>query len=97
MTFLFEREHDLMNTLALAAMLILIVHPPSVFTISFQLSFSAVLSIIYGLSKVNKRPAFLSGGQKKKPVYRNNQQVVVIFSGFFFCHRRYTSSGYALF
>ncbi|MBW2251245.1 MAG: ComEC family competence protein, partial [Deltaproteobacteria bacterium] len=30
MTFLFEREHDLMNTLALAAMLILIVHPPSV-------------------------------------------------------------------
>lgn len=65
MTFLFEREHDLMNTLALAAMLILIVHPPSVFSISFQLSFSAVLSIIYGLSKVYKRPAFLSDGQKK--------------------------------
>ncbi|MBW1644247.1 MAG: DNA internalization-related competence protein ComEC/Rec2, partial [Deltaproteobacteria bacterium] len=65
MTFLFEREHDLMNTLALAAMLILIVHPPSVFSISFQLSFSAVLSIIYGLSKVHKRPAFLSDGQKK--------------------------------
>jgi len=65
MTFLFEREHDLMNTLALAAMLILIVHPPSVFSISFQLSFSAVLSIVYGLSKVNKRPAFLSDGHKK--------------------------------
>jgi len=65
MTFLFEREHDLMNTLALAAMLILIVHPPSVFSISFQLSFSAVLSIIYGLSKVHKRRVFLSGGQKK--------------------------------
>ncbi len=65
MTFLFEREHDLMNTLALAAMLILIVHPPSVFSISFQLSFSAVLSIIYGLAKVKKRQAFLSGGQKK--------------------------------
>jgi competence protein ComEC len=65
MTFLFEREHDLMNTLALAAMLILIVHPPSVFSISFQLSFSAVLSIIYGLSKVHKRRAFLSDGQKK--------------------------------
>ena len=54
-----------MNTLALAAMLILIVHPPSVFSISFQLSFSAVLSIIYGLSKVHKRPAFLSDRQKK--------------------------------
>ncbi|MBW1820271.1 MAG: DNA internalization-related competence protein ComEC/Rec2 [Deltaproteobacteria bacterium] len=65
MTFLFEREHDLMNTLALAAMLILIVHPPSVFSISFQLSFSAVLSIIYGLSKVHKRPTSLPGGQKR--------------------------------
>jgi len=52
MTFLFEREHDLMNTLAVAAMLILMVHPPSVFTISFQLSFTAVFAIIYGLSKV---------------------------------------------
>jgi competence protein ComEC len=65
MTFLFEREHDLTNTLALAAMVILIVHPPSVFSISFQLSFTAVLSIIYGLSKVYKTPAFLSDGQKK--------------------------------
>ena len=50
--FLFEREHDPMNTLALAAMLILVVHPPSLFSISFQLSFSAVLAIIYGLSRV---------------------------------------------
>jgi competence protein ComEC len=65
MTFLFEREHDLMNTLALAAMLILIVHPPSVFSISFQLSFSAVLSIIYGLSKVHKIRVFLFDGPKK--------------------------------
>ncbi len=52
MSFIFEREHDIMNTLALAAMLILIVHPPSVFTISFQLSFAAVLAIIYGLSRI---------------------------------------------
>jgi competence protein ComEC len=50
--FLFEREYDLMNTLALAAMLILIVHPPSVFAISFQLSFVAVFSILYGLTKM---------------------------------------------
>jgi len=50
--FLFEREHDPMNTLALAAMLILVVHPPSLFSISFQLSFAAVLAIIYGLAKV---------------------------------------------
>ena len=50
--FLFEREHNPMNTLALAAMLILVVHPPALFSISFQLSFTAVLAIIYGLSKV---------------------------------------------
>jgi competence protein ComEC len=50
--FLVEREHDPMNTLALAAMLILVVHPPSLLSISFQLSFAAVLAIIFGLSKV---------------------------------------------
>ena len=52
MTFLFEREQDPMNTLAFAAMLILIVHPPALFSISFQLSFSAVFSILYGLSRI---------------------------------------------
>ncbi|MDO9567125.1 MAG: DNA internalization-related competence protein ComEC/Rec2 [Candidatus Desulfaltia sp.] len=50
MTFLFEREQDPMNTLAMAAMIILVAHPPSFFSISFQLSFIAVLSIIYGWS-----------------------------------------------
>jgi competence protein ComEC len=52
MAFLVEREHDLINTLAIAALIILIVHPPSVFSISFQFSFAAVLSIIYGLSRL---------------------------------------------
>jgi len=50
--FLFEREHDLINTLAIAAMLILIVHPPAIFSVSFQLSFAAVLAIIYGFSRL---------------------------------------------
>ena len=50
--FLFEKEHDLINTLAIAAMMILIVYPPSLFSISFQLSFAAVLAIIYGLSRI---------------------------------------------
>lgn len=50
--FLHEKaEQDVYNTLAIAAMLILAVHPPSLFSVSFQLSFSAVFSIIYGLSK----------------------------------------------
>jgi competence protein ComEC len=62
MAFLFEREHDLINTLAMAAMIILIVHPPSVFSISFQFSFAAVLAIIYGLSRL---PPLWPSGQNR--------------------------------
>ena len=54
MTFLFERERDTINTLALAAFIILILFPPALFSISFQLSFLAVLSILYGLSCIQK-------------------------------------------
>jgi competence protein ComEC len=50
--FWFEKEQNSMNTLAIAAMSILIVHPPAVFAISFQLSFMAVLSILYGMSSI---------------------------------------------
>jgi competence protein ComEC len=50
-TFLFaillHRERNLLHTLALAAFLILIFSPPSLFDVSFQLSFLAVLSILY--------------------------------------------------
>ncbi|MCJ7784895.1 MAG: DNA internalization-related competence protein ComEC/Rec2, partial [Desulfobacterales bacterium] len=50
-TFLFSillnRERNLLHTLALAAFLILIFSPPSLFDVSFQLSFLAVLSILY--------------------------------------------------
>ncbi len=52
MSFVFERESDALNTLALAALLIVLVSPPSVFSISFQLSFTAVLAIVYGLSRI---------------------------------------------
>ena len=64
--FLFEREQDLINTLGLAAMLILVFHPPSLFSISFQLSFVAVLSILYGLTRI-KIPwdTHLSGKKKQ--------------------------------
>jgi competence protein ComEC len=51
MTFLLEREQDPINTLSVAAILILVIHPPSLFSISFQLSFVAVFSILYGMSK----------------------------------------------
>ncbi len=51
LTFVVERERDAFNTLALAAFIILVVHPPSLFSISFQLSFMAVLSILYGMDR----------------------------------------------
>ncbi len=52
MTFLIKREQDSINTLAIAAIVILIVHPPALFSISFQLSFTAVFAIIYGFSSL---------------------------------------------
>ena len=52
MTFLIGREHDLINTVSAAALIILVIHPPSLLSISFQLSFAAVLSIIFGISKI---------------------------------------------
>ena len=71
MTFIFEREHDPLNTLAIAAMIILVVHPPSLFSISFQLSFMAVLAIIYGLSRIHVKSVIRKEGhfQVQKKVY----------------------------
>jgi competence protein ComEC len=57
LTFLFERDQDSLNTLALAALFILIADPPALFSVSFQLSFTAVFAIIYGLSRLRGRAA----------------------------------------
>ncbi|MGD9364331.1 MAG: DNA internalization-related competence protein ComEC/Rec2 [Desulfobacteraceae bacterium] len=45
------RRHDWLNTLALAALIILVVYPPALLGISFQLSFTAVLAIIAGANR----------------------------------------------
>ncbi|MFA6009755.1 MAG: DNA internalization-related competence protein ComEC/Rec2 [Desulfobacteraceae bacterium] len=55
LTYGFEAEHEIVNTLALAAMVILSISPHSLFNISFQLSFGSVLSIIWGISAMNHR------------------------------------------
>jgi len=55
LTFLMERDHDLINTLAIAALIILAIFPPALFSISFQLSFIAVTTIICGLFAVRGR------------------------------------------
>lgn len=52
MTFFFERDQDIYNTLALAALIILVVHPPALLAISFQLSFASVLAIVFGMSRL---------------------------------------------
>ncbi len=84
MAFLFESEYDPMNTLALAAMLILVVHPPSLFSISFQLSFTAVLAIIYGLSRV-QIPWASDPGMIKKPMrYQVAKKLFYFFMASFF-------------
>jgi competence protein ComEC len=47
LSILFDRDRNLLYTLALAAFLILLFSPPSLYDVSFQLSFLAVLSILY--------------------------------------------------
>ena len=61
---LFNRERDLFNTLALAAFLILIVAPYSLFDVSFQLSFSAVASLLFLTPRLSALlPPLPPGGQ----------------------------------
>ncbi|MBI5286969.1 MAG: ComEC family competence protein, partial [Deltaproteobacteria bacterium] len=47
LAILLDREREIYNTLAVAALVILIISPSAVYDISFQLSFISVLSIIY--------------------------------------------------
>ncbi len=52
--FVTEKEADSLNSLALAGIVILIVDPGALFSISFQLSFAAVLFIILGSFLIRK-------------------------------------------
>jgi competence protein ComEC len=52
LSIVFDRERHLLHTLALAAFLILLFSPPSLFDVSFQLSFLAVLSILYLVPRI---------------------------------------------
>ncbi|MGE5258220.1 MAG: ComEC/Rec2 family competence protein, partial [Hyphomicrobiales bacterium] len=61
---LVERETDLMNTLALAALGILLAQPASLFSISFQLSFAAVWSIVYAIDRVRPVHPAVSPGEE---------------------------------
>ena len=52
--YLLERSRDLYATLALAALIVLLLHPGSLWDASFQFSFSAVFAIFYLVSKFDK-------------------------------------------
>jgi competence protein ComEC len=84
LTFLFEREQDPLNTLSLAALVILIANPPSLFSISFQLSFTAVFAIIYGFSWIQKRTAAPKAQIKAKRRLRFLSRMVSFFLVSFF-------------
>ncbi len=75
MTFWFEREQDAVNTLAIAAGLILVCFPPALFSISFQLSFTAVMAIILGLPFFKVPKARQSG-----PWYKIAARLVIFFA-----------------
>jgi len=52
LSIVFDRERHPLHTLALAAFLILLFSPPALFDVSFQLSFVAVLSILYLVPRI---------------------------------------------
>lgn len=54
LSIIFNRERNLFHTLGLAAFIILLFSPPSLFDISFQLSFLSVISILYLVPKILK-------------------------------------------
>lgn len=64
LAFLAERDVDLLNTLALAALVILWVHPPALLSISFQLTFAAVFAIVYTFDRLHAKPAAASSDAK---------------------------------
>ena len=49
------RRHDLANTLALAALVITVADPGALFAVSFQLSFAAVIGIVWLLERLSER------------------------------------------
>ncbi len=78
MTFPFRTLHDIYNTLALAALLILIIHPPALLSVSFQLSFSAVIAIIYGLGVLLPPESPLTGLRKKLTAFAGASLMAIL-------------------
>ncbi len=59
LAILIERDDDSISTLAIAALIVLILDPQGLFDISFQLSYTAVLSMIMTVRMFNERRKFM--------------------------------------
>lgn len=64
LSLLIGRRHDILNTIAAAAIGVLLFHPPSLVSVSFQLSFVAVIAIVAGMKiiAVEQKPNAESSG-----------------------------------
>ncbi|MBW1892961.1 MAG: DNA internalization-related competence protein ComEC/Rec2, partial [Deltaproteobacteria bacterium] len=74
MTFLFEQKQDTLNTLAVAAFVILVISPTSLFSVSFQLSFAAVFFIVYASLKLIKKDL-----QDNRTLTKTVRKIVLFF------------------
>jgi competence protein ComEC len=52
LSIFFERQREILNTIALSALIILLIYPHSLFMPSFQLSFTSVLFIVIIMGKI---------------------------------------------
>lgn len=69
-SFISEKEKDILSSLSIAGILILMLDTAALFSISFQLSFTAVIFIVYGVSLIQNWVLNLS--QKVSFIAKNN-------------------------
>jgi competence protein ComEC len=70
LTFWVGRPYDWLTALSTAALVILITEPPALMSISFQLSFAAVLTILIGMRTLPFPPADLAAPLKRRLLLR---------------------------
>ncbi|MFP4255468.1 MAG: DNA internalization-related competence protein ComEC/Rec2 [Desulfobacterales bacterium] len=68
--FFLEKPYSPANTIAAAALLILSVYPPALFSISFQLSFAAVSAIFFGIHIFSGIRAFFQGPESQGVLFK---------------------------
>ena len=80
MSILVEREGEIFNTIAAAAMIILAAWPQALFDIAFQLSFSAVIAIVYLAPRMESLMKMATGDKIHPPFNKVITFIVVSLS-----------------